>query len=347
MSRITVAGVVLVAMLFTLGTATAQEGLEGSCWYDRICIIGYAHARYTFAEMGAEGFDLTRLFLTVKADPTENATVIFTLNRGGDSPSQTNIEIYNAFVDWKINDQWALQVGQVPTWFGYSGWRGSSERIEWERSRIIQGIPFGSPISPDGRTGFFVLGAPDRGVWLRRNPSGSEPLFIVGVSNGQFRSADANSSKNVDAHIKFQRPWGSFGASWLKGTFTPVAPFPAGPEADRDALGLYLVYNPNPWGFQGEWASGEMFNRDRDGFHLQGMYNTGSGIAYASWEEFDVDPGGGIPFADSYEAWSFGYAWDLDAANRVTLQYTDAEWTSGPLVADESYGGVQWQFAYR
>jgi len=343
---------VLAAMLFSLGAAFAQGEVIGSCWYDRICLSGYAQARYTFWDVGTDEFDLQSIYLTVQANPTENATIVFTMNRGGDSPSRTNIELYNAFVDYKINDRWAIQVGQVPTWFGWAGWRGSSVRTEWERARIIQGSPVGSPISPDGRTGFFVLGAPDRGVWVRRNPAGSEPLVVLGASNGQFRDNDANSAKNIDLHLKFQRPWGGFGASYLNGTFTATASHPfwapyAGVETDRDALGLYLVFNPNPWGFQGEWAKGEMFERDRDGYHLQGMYKTGSGIVYVGWEEFNVDPGGIVPFADAYDALTFGYAWDLDAANRVTVQYTDADWTSGPLSTSESYGGVQWQFSYK
>lgn len=348
MSRYIVVSMVLVAMLLSLGTSFAQTN-----WYDRVRLSGYAQGRYTFYDEGTDQFGLESIYLTLRANPTEDATVIFTLNRGGDSPSNTNIELYNAFVDYKINDQWAIQVGQVPTWFGWHGWRDSSVRTEWERPRIIQGSPVGSPISPDGRTGFFVLGAPDRGVWLRRNPSGSEPLFVIGVSNGQFRERDANSAKNLDIHAKFQRPWGSFGASYLKGTFTANAasmPWWApydGIETDRDALGLYLAFDPNPWGFQGEWATGEMFMRDRDGYRLTGMYNTGSGVVYASWEEFGVDPGGLVAVSDSYEGWTLGYAWDLDAANRVTAQYTDADWTSGPLSMSETYGGVQWQFSYK
>ena len=301
--------------------------------------------------MGWDQFDLRRLYLTVLANPTDRATVVFTLSRvGGNDP---NIDLYNAFVDYKINDQWAIQVGQVPTWFGWNAWRGSSVRLAWERPRIFEGSPFGSAVSPDGRTGFYVLGAPDRGVWIRRNPSGSEPLVIMGISNGQFRSGDANSAKDVDFHIKFKRPWGAFGASYLRGTFT-VEPAkhpwwaPLAGEADRNAFDLYLVYNPNPWGFEAEWATGEMFDRDRDGYRIQGMYNVGPGTAFASWEEFNVDPGGGNPWSDEYDALTVGYAWDVDDANRVTFQYTDAEWDSGPLpTASEDYGGVLWQYSFK
>jgi len=348
MSRTVVVSMVLLAMLLSVGVSFAQNN-----WYDRISLTGYAQGRYTFRDAGVNDFGLESIYLTVQAKPTENATVVFTVNRGGDSPSRTNIELYNAFVDYKINDQWAIQMGQVPTWFGWSGWRGSSERIEWERPRIIQGLPAGSAASPDGRTGFFVLGAPDRGIWVRRNPSGSEPLFIVGVSNGQFRDDDPNQSKNVDVHLKFRRPWGSFGASYLKGTFTAVAakhPFWAaydGIEEDRDALGLYFVLDPKPWGFQGEWAQGEMFGRDRDGYQLQAMYDTGKGIAYANWEEFNVDPSATVSVSDNYEGWTIGYAWQLDATNRITFQYTNADWTSGAVTTSETYGGVQWQFMYK
>ena len=344
MSRITVVCMVLITMLFTLGVACADE------WYDRVSVSGYAQARYQMSDMGWSQFDLTRLFLTVRAKPTDNATVIFTLFS---KASSVNVELYNAFVDWKINDQYAVQVGQVPTWFGYNGWRGSSVRTAWERPRIIQGTPPGqytATPSPDGRVGFYVLGAPDRGIWLRRNPSGSEPLVIVGVCNGQFRAGDANSTKNIEAHVKFTRDWGAFGASWMDGTFTAGAGQPWWPAGTtpRDAFGLYCVVNPAPWGFEGEWATGKMLGRDRDGYRVQGMYATGSGTAYVSYEDFTVDPSIAFPITDTYDALTLGYAWDLDAANTVTVQYTKADWTSGPIpTVGEDYGGIQWQYSYK
>ncbi len=348
MSRIIV-GMVLVAMLVGMSCAVAQEGLDQQPWYKSTSISGYFHARYIAWENDQDGFDFRRMYVTVRSAVNDQTTGIITLSRVGGKGA--NIDLYNAFVDYKINDQYSMQVGQTPTWFGLEGWEGSMSRLPLRRARILEGTP------APGAEGFWVLGAPDRGVWLRRNPANaSEPLVVVGVSNGQFREGEQNTAKNVSVDVKFKRDWGMFGASWFDGTLTPMAPLTAGPEADRSAVAAYVRIFPAPFGFQAEWADGEMMGRDRDGYYVQGMYDTGPGTAFARWEEYTADPAGvgtsqiGAG-ATNYDALHVGYAWKLDNANQITVEYVDAEQTAGAVGArttmDDSYGGIQWQFAFK
>ena len=172
MSR-TLICVVLVAMLFAMGTAYSQEGLEQEPWYKCISISGYFHARYMTWENDHDGFDFRRMYVTLKSQVNDDTTGIITLSRVGGKGA--NIDLYNAFVDYKINEQYAVQIGQTPTWFGLEAWEGSTKRLPLRRARILEGTP------APGTEGFWTLGAPDRGVWLRRNPG--SPSEAKAVSN--------------------------------------------------------------------------------------------------------------------------------------------------------------------
>jgi len=335
-------------MLTSMGTALAQEGTS---WYDRVSLMGYFQARYeAFEGPKDDEFMFRQMYLTLKADVTDDTSGLICLSRvGGEGP---NIDLYFAYLEHKINDEWTLQVGQVPCWFGLEAWEGSSSRLVFERARILEGT------TADGIVGFWWQGASDRGVWLRRNPTGSEPMIVLGACNGQFREADMNSHKNISLDIKWARDWGLFGASWLDGTFSQMVGDPAAKvTTDRSAVDAYIRYFPNPWGFQAEWADGELLGRDRDGYYLQGMYNTGTGTAFVRWEDYNAEAPAAVDAAqvgvgsEGYQALHLGYAWDLDPSNRITVEYIDADRTSGAVgereTVGDSYGGVQWQFSFR
>ncbi|MGC9317468.1 MAG: porin [Armatimonadota bacterium] len=347
MARMTVC-LVLIAMLAITATAVAQEGLEEECWYDRICMSGYFHARYIDTDQANQfdTFDFRRMYVTIRGD-MDRTTGIITLSRvGGDIRGRdTNIDLYNAFVDYQFGDRYAVQFGQVPTWFGLEAWEGSSVRDTLERAKILEGGP-----------GFFFKGAPDRGIWLRRTPTADtwEPLIVFGVFNGQFRDDDANDDKGVSLDLKWNRPWGQFGASWFDADYVNVEGLfgqAAGSEADRNALDLYVRLNPAPWGVQAEWADGEMLGADRDGYYIHGSYllpNEGDKV-YARYQEFNADT---ATAGTNYEAWTLGWARQLDENNEITVEYTDADWTSS-AGQGESTGssddmfGVQWQYAFQ
>jgi hypothetical protein len=337
---------VIITMLASMSAVFAQEGLEQEdCWYDRICMFGYFQFRYVDTEGDAmnDQFDFPRMFLTLKGDVDERTTGIITLSRVG--PDDPNIDVYNAFVDYQLSDRYRIQAGQVPTWFGLEAWEGSSVRLPFERAKILQAGP-----------GFWFAGAADRGVWLRRNPEGQEPLAILGVWNGQFRSDDANDDKNVSLDIKFDRDWGQFGASWFDGSYVAD-----GIETDRNAVDLYVRKFANPWGFQAEWADGELLGADRDGWYAQGMWDFQDGnIAFARYEEYCAEPnvivaaqdGIAAPRAE-YDAFTIGVQHKVHDSSFVTLQYTDGDWERRGEVdgvignRSEDLLGIQWQYNYR
>lgn len=336
MTRLAVC-VVLVAMLASISVAVAQEGLEEECWYDRMCVSGYFHFRYVDTDESGvnDGFDFTRMFLTIQGDLDERNHGVITLSRVG--PDDPNIDLYNAFVDYKINDVYSVQVGQVPTWFGLEAWEGSSVRLPFERAKILQAGP-----------GFYYQGASDRGVWFRRNPIEGAPLIVLGLCNGQFRSDDANDDKVFSIDLKWDRPWGQFGASYMDGTLVSNDA-----ETDRNALDAYVRVLPHPWGVQAEWADGELLGADRDGYYIQGVYElpTGNDTVFARWEEFNADMDASN--TAEYEALTLGWAHEMFESSELTVQYTNSEWTRTGTVdgasgnSDDNMIGVQWQYAFR
>jgi hypothetical protein len=331
---------VIATMLLSMGVAFAQEGLEQEeCWYDRVCLFGYFQFRYvdTDDEMLNDQFDFTRMYLTLKGDVDERTTGIITVSRVG--PQDPNIDLYNAFVDYQLSDRYAIQAGQVPTWFGLEAWEGSSVRLPFERSKIMQAGP-----------GFYWQGASDRGVWVRRNPEGQEPLVVLGVWNGQFRNDDANDDKNVSLDIKFDREWGQFGASWFDGSFVGGTP---AVETDRNAVAVYVRKFAAPWGVQAEYADGELLGADRDGWYVQGMYDfeDGKNTAFARYQEFSAEADA-TNFAD-FDGFSVGVRHKVYDSGFITVQYSDGDWERTGTVdgasADESEDllGIQWQYNFR
>ena len=133
----------LVAMLLPVCVAVAQEGLEEQCWYDRICISGFFRVRYMDTDSASEfdQFDLRDLYLTIQGDIDARSRGIITFSRVG--PNDPNLDVYNLFVDYRIDDQYRVQIGQVPTWFGLEAWEGSSVRLPFERAKILEGTPAG------------------------------------------------------------------------------------------------------------------------------------------------------------------------------------------------------------
>lgn len=341
---------VVATMLLSMGVAFAQEGLEEQCWYDRICLSGYFTVRYvdTDSKTESDNFDFRQLYLTIRGDVDPRTTGIITLARVG--PQDPNIDLYNAFIDYKLSDRYAIQAGQAPTWFGLEAWEGSSVRLPFERAKILEAGP-----------GFWFAGAADRGVWLRRNPEGQEPLVVLGVWNGQFRSDDLNDDKNVSLDVKFNRDWGQFGASWFDGSYVSTAADGSRAQTDRNAVAVYARKFADPWGLQAEWADGELLGADRDGWYLQGMYALADGknTVYARWEEFNATPQlmavaqDGLRASAEYTGWTIGVRHKVYDSGWLTLQYTDGDWDRTGVVdgksGDESEDllGIQWQYDYR
>lgn len=330
---------VIATMLLSLGAVCAQEGLEGEevCWTDRICMLGYFQVRFVDDDrVGHSNFDLRRGFFTIKGDLDARTTGIITFARVG--PDDPNIDLFNAFVDYRFGERYAIQAGQVPTWFGLEAWEGSSVRLPFERAKILEAGP-----------GFWFAGPSDRGVWLRRTPEGDEPLAVVGIWNGQFRSSDVNSDKNVSVDLKWRQDWGQFGASWFTGEYYNAA---TDLTQDRSAVSLYARKFAQPWGAQFEWVDGKMLGADRDGWYLQGMYDLedDKNVVFARYEEFNADVD--ADNSASYDAWTIGVRHRVYESGYITLQYTNGDWSRRGTVdgksasESENLFGVQWQYEY-
>lgn len=339
---------VIATMLLSMGIVFAQEGLEQeTCWYDRVCLFGYFQVRFVDVDAPGENdnFDFRRGYFTIKGDVDPRTTGIITFARVG--PDDPNIDLYNAFIDYKLGERYGIQAGQVPTWFGLEAWEGSSVRLPFERAKILEGGP-----------GFWFAGASDRGVWLRRTPEGGEPMVILGVWNGQFRSDDANDDKNISLDVKFNRDWGQFGASWFDGEY-----YNAGSDLtqDRNAVDVYVRKFADPWGFQAEWADGEMFGADRDGWYVQGMYDLqdDKNVAFARYEKFNAEPQMMTAAQDTigaqaeYDGFTIGVRHRVYDSGFITVQYTDGDWERTGVVDGQSGDnsedllGIQWQYNFR
>ncbi len=337
MKRLTIC-VVVVAMLLCLGLATAEE----ESWYDRLDVSGYFQFRY-LDHLGTEGadqadqFQFRRMFITLRAQMDHRSTGVICFSRVG--PDDPNVDLFLAFVDYRLDDEWAIQAGQVPTWFGLEGWEPSAVRLPFERARILEAGP-----------GFYWQGPADRGVYVRRSPqSPEEPLAIFGIVNGQFRSGDLDDDKNVELHLKWQQDWGQFGLSWMDGNYVDGA----GISTSRNAVNAYVRKFADPWGFQAEWADGDLLGASRDGWYLQGVYDLedDKNVLFARYEEFNarVDDDN----CASFDAWTVGVRHRVYDSGYLTLQYSNGNWSRRGTVdgrsgsPSEDMLGIQWQYQFR
>ena len=341
MKRLTIC-MVVIAMLLTIGAVTAQEEAPAERWTDRLDFGGYFQFRYLdrSAPNQPNQFEFRRMFLTMRAQMDERTTGIICLSRIGGEGS--NIDLFFAFVDYRLSPEWAVIAGQGPTWFGLEAWEGSSVRLPLERAKILEG-------GRGSNLGFFWQGPADRGVWVRRAPQAPyEPLMVLGIVNGQFREGDLNDDVLVELNAKWRQDWGQFGASWMDGNFVDGA----GVTTDRSAVSLYARKFADPWGAQFEWVDGNLLGASRDGWYLQGVYDLqdDKNVAYARWEEYSAREG--VNRAD-YDAWTVGVQHRVYDSGYITLQYTNGDWRRTGMIDGldashtENVLGLQWQYEFR
>jgi len=324
----------MVILLLAMALPVAAQA--DSSWADRISLSGYFQTRYEARDFGTDEFVLRRLYVTAVVKANERTTGVITWARvGPDVQGQSNTDWANIFVDYAVNDQWTARIGQAPCWFGLECWEGSAGRLALERAAFLAGVYGNAPL------GLYFAGPWDEGIWLQRKPSGSEPMAIFGVCNGQFRDADSTHNKNVSVDLKWQQDWGQFGVSWLDGKLSMSSP------TDRSALLGYVRWNPpdNPLGFQAEYMEGKLLGHDIDGWYGQVSYSglTEGGTAFVKYEEYDPDTDSSD---NEYDALHIGYAQQLDPNNKVTIQYTNGE-NKGGCDTNADQIAAQWQMAFK
>lgn len=323
--------------------AAAPAGPAAPKWSDKLTVNGYFQARYEAREDARDDFGIRRLYVNFVGKLNDRTYGQVTLFRGG-IPGEPKVDLDYAFVDYKLSDLWNVRFGQWPNTFGWDDAESSSRRLVLDRFVAAEGLS-SRPERP-GLRGVWFAGSSDRGVMFTRKGQGSVPTLNFELMNGNFRESDNNNDKTYEVDARFTQPWGIFGASYINGDYTSVNPDGTlGAETPRRALGLYLHTDPTPWGVQGEYIDGELFGHDIRGWYGQAAHCVGKGTQFARYEWFDPqrDVSG-----DAYKALHLGYMYQLDANNRLTLEWINADRKPAPLTPEIDYGqlGLQWQMGF-
>lgn len=321
--------VMAVVILLSVASAVMADG-----WEDEINVNGFFQNRYQHYSDSDDQFTLRRMFINLIATPNDRSMAVVTWARIGPSPYDANWA--NVFGQYNLSDTTTIRFGQAPTWFGLETAQSSSQRMALERAAVLEG---GGGAPP----GLFWQGPWDRGAWLIHTPQdmSRDPQVILGVMNGQFREPEADGNKTVSVDLKMKPAWGQYGVSWLNGKWTGELPGTTSSGTyDRRAWGAYLRYDqPANWAFQGEYVRGKLLNADTMGWYGQAEYALSPvGTLFTKFEEYD--PNDDIA-GNTFSAWHFGYAHQVDANNELTCQWTDADAGCGSY----SEAGVQWQYA--
>ncbi len=338
--------------------ATAAASAASGNWADRISIDGYLQMRYEDRDMGRssgsrpadngrdgehDGFYLPRLHVSLRADVNERTKAVMTWSRLGDTSSrpQWTTDWTDIYLDYAASDKWTVRIGQAPNWFGLEGAQDSSQRVSLERAAFLTRIP--ELGGPDWKNGVYHAGRWDRGVWFIRNrKSTGGPQAILGLTNGSYRDVENNSNKALSVDLKWERPWGQYGVSWLdsKTSFSP--------DRDRSALlGYVRLARPDQrWAAQAEYMDGKLHGDDVAGWYGQLEYRLTKNPTWAFVKLEEFNPEGDA----KYEALHLGLTKQLDENNELTLQWTDADCDYRRRGSDKTRNkdliGLQWQMIF-
>ncbi|MCE5238561.1 OprO/OprP family phosphate-selective porin [bacterium] len=319
-----------------------------SRWYDKITVSGYTHARYEDRRMtmpaasppaafnpdsatrARDEFLIRRMYLNFISKPNDRTTAVVSLRRLG--TKDQNIDLEALFVNYVLSDLWSVEFGRVYNRFGWDAFESSSKRLPFDRFPGVEG--YGAA----GLRGLYCNGPTDQGVYFIRKSAGDwEPTAYFGLVNGNFISPDNNANKTVSLDLKWRRDVVDFGVSYIGGEFTEtVGTSPM--TTDREMFGFFVHTDPSPWSLQGEWIIGRLFGQEVTGFYGQIARKVGQGTPYIRFEQYN--PSKDI-FGDLYNAWKFGYAYQMDKNNELTLEYLYAERDT----VDVGQFGLQWQFS--
>ena len=324
-------------------------------WTENIRFTGYSHFRYIWRDnagssrSGSE-FYWRRMYINLigKLNPRTTAVVTWArIGEGQEFSAETDADWAVAMVDYRISPDLTFRFGQAPDWFGLETAQSSADRVALDRAAVLEG----------GRRrpyGMYFQGPWDRGAWIYTRPAhGWCPQAIAGIFNGQFRNRDADNGKVITIDLKWVRPQWQFGASWLDGKFVGPSyatgvPVGSAVSTGRRAWLGYARWQPSPaWAVQGEYLKGQLLGNDIDGWYAQlEQHHTLAGRPGTGFVKFEGYDSGQLPHAgatdDQLNVLHVGYAYQLDANNELTAQWSDVDWGGDDL--DET--SVQWQFAF-
>ncbi len=328
----------MVVLLLAMVLPVAAE--EDSNWSDRISIDGYLQTRYEafdFDDPGdyyeEDGFTLPRMHISLRADVNERTKAVLTWSRVGDRDErpQWTTDWTDIYLDYAPNDDWTIRVGQAPNWFGLEAWQDSSERMSFERAAFLTRVP-------DGPSSIYKYGRWDRGVWfIRHRKSAAGPQAILGLTNGTFRDVEDNSRKTMTLDLKWERPWGQYGVSWLNGKMRSS-------KGDRKALLGYVRFAPpnQRWAVQAEYMDGKRWSDDLKGWYGQFEYQLTKNPTWVFVKFEDFERGDWM----EYDAVHIGLTKQLDANNELTLQLSEGDLKDGGDTYRRDEIGLQWQMIF-
>ena len=144
------------------------------------------------------------------------------------------------------------------------------------------------------------------------------PIVDVGVFNGTgINTSDNNNLKDPLARVKLPFRNGSAAVSYYEGRsdLSPVA-------KDGQRYGVGTEYCWGPWAFLGEYVTGKDRGEDINGWYAQLGTKVGDtpSLLFAKYDTYDENTN---LSGDTFKRWSYGYFYDLDPRNRLTLVYED------------------------
>ncbi len=342
----------IVTVLVAMALPAMAE--DDSNWADRISIDGYLQVRYEDFDFDDEsnssaagavqpadsdwgrydGFTLPRLHINMRADVNERTKAVVTWsrvdNRRSGRPMWTT-DWTNIYLDYAPSDDWSVRIGQAPNWFGLEGAQDSSDRMALERAAFLTTVP-------DGPSSIYKYGRWDRGVWFIRNRrSTGGPQAILGLTNGNYRDVEDNSHKTMTVDLKWERPWGQYGVSWLNGKMRSS-------KGDKKALLGYVRFAPpnQRWAVQAEYMDGKRWSSDLKGWYGQFEYQLTQNPTWAFLKLEDYERGDWM----EYDAVHLGLTKQLDENNELTLQFSDGDLMEEGHSSNRDEIGLQWQMIF-
>lgn len=322
--------------------AAAQKATEPPApkkWYDTLRVGGYVQGRWQYypdnmTVKDSAGtphkidneFTLRRARFSLEADPTPTTKVFIQTDFG-----QNTVVLKDAWVERSFGSadlESRVRLGQQDVPFGFETPQSSADVLPLERNWVTRRE---IPDEKDTGISYFYTTPEDRALFkLGKAQAGAPGDFgniAVGLFNGQGMgptSQELNNSKHLV--VRLAKPftlsangaYGEAGVSYYGGQYYSVA---AGQQFTDQLLGVHAFIAPKPFGFQGEWFNGKTEGSDLRGFYATALWKPiPEGEVFLRYDKVDGWRKGAN--ADySQHRWSLGYAHDLDARTRVTVEY--------------------------
>ncbi len=331
-SLIIVAGIAALMVAMTLPAFAWEPG-----------VTGYSQFRYLYSDVDDDAdFEAARIRLMWQDAVNDEGTqfcVQFDLAGVVEDNGEDSVELKDAWISHPWNEMLSTRLGFGTTMFGFDLPYPSSQRLPFERARITQE---------------FFPGERDLGIYLTyRGDTDFGPVVDVGLTNGMDDWHDAdNESQSFVARLTAPFDSGEVGVSYMTSDRQSATY-----DVEPDVWGAHVRYDASDsnvaWAFQGEYMDGEYLAGDTyydaDGWYALAEFTPPESDAtlFYRYEERDRTPLSVVVAqagsTESYEAHTFGVAWDFMDLNRLTLQIKDVD-DAGTTYTDV---GVQWQISYR